>query len=142
VYADPVRDAGMLAKLEQAMSSWIVARGEEDLAQELIKRWPGGILSVKDSSTGSVLFQRLEEARTLLSSKLELDFHTSGEARDIEVSTLGDEARIVIRVPGGKTVEHKKTLPYRIQIGSERGKRSIAEWVLWFALEAASSRHS
>lgn len=139
IYADPVTDREVIAKLEAAMSQWVVARGEEDLAQELIKRWSGGRLRIKDSVCGAVLFQRLEEARTLLGSKLKIEFYTDfKEACAIEVSSEGEEAVITIRTPDGRDMTERKTLPYRTQLNSERGKRSISEWVIWFAWRAVS----
>lgn len=140
IHADPVKDFAILAQMEAALLPWIVARGEEDLAQELIKRWVGERLVISDSVCGAVLFQRLEEARILLGSKLKIEFHSHCDSSgQIEAIPEGEEAIITIRLPNGRQVTQRKSLPYRTQLSSERGKRSMAEWIIFYTVSALAN---
>jgi molybdenum cofactor synthesis domain-containing protein len=137
IFAPP--DSALIAKLEEAMKPWIVARGEEDIAEELIRAWPGPKLTVRDSVCGPRLYERLDWARLKTGTKLQIDFHTSGGGEPhIEVSAAGEEAIVQIALPDGRKIEERKTLPYKVALASERGRKSIVEWVLWYALRAVS----
>jgi molybdenum cofactor synthesis domain-containing protein len=59
VYADPVKHAGVIARLEEALSKWVVARDHDDLAAELLDRWPAPTLTVIDEVTDARFVQRL-----------------------------------------------------------------------------------
>lgn len=137
IFAEP--NSQLIPKLEEAMKPWIVARGEEDLAEELLKAWPGTKITVRDGVSGPQLFDRLDGARLRTGSKLEIDFHTSGgDKPNIELQATGEEAIVRIELPDGRVIEERKTLPYKVTLASERGRRSITEWVLWYALRAVS----
>lgn len=132
VYADPVADAAVIAKVDRALSKWIVARGEDDLAAEFLKLWPIEGLRVCDEATNGVLVQRLlgaglERPKVLFSNFGGLP----GDGLWIRIE--GEE--FVTRMNAGvNSVEERRALPYKIPLNSERGRRSIAEWALWAAV--------
>ncbi len=138
-------------QVEAALTPFLVGRGASDLAEELLSAWPRAVLTVADSVSGTFLIQRLFAAqKTLRERKMQaprLIVHvTEDEAPPAEVrlTAVGEEFTTTISLRGGESASEKKTLPYRVVLGSERGKRSAAEWALWNCVKVlrASSRQA
>jgi molybdenum cofactor synthesis domain-containing protein len=154
VYIDPLKQTSLIAALEAAMAAYIVARGEEDLAVELLKRWPHDRLVLHDEVTDLALAQRLFTAYRELNTESPriafANFPSVGESDSqygIRLSLQDEEARVRICFAvndGQVAADHEESirLPYRIPMNSERGKRSVAEWALWHALRALSAHSS
>ena len=113
----------------------------DDLAADLLRRWPHPILSIVDTVTENCLLLRLSAARQkLLAEKTkvpELDIHVCTETLEVQcpspgllISIRGDGFLTTLRL-GEQTSVDDKVLPYKTSVSSERGKRSAAEWVLW-----------
>jgi nicotinamide-nucleotide amidase len=147
VFADKTdpRHTTAVHEIEKALLPHVVARGNEDLAQELLKIWPRPELTVWDFVTDNHLAGRLFSAqRELLLEKDKfpsLNVHAVQTSEilppgtpDIEVRKNGDEFLITMNA-GGKTLNERMTLAYKVPLTSERGKRSAAEWVLWSCLK-------
>lgn len=138
---------GIAPEIEKALGSWIVARGEEDLAEELLKNWPEAKLEVVDSLTDTGFLDRLFAARAILEKSggkvPTIQFRSDGElsAAGIKISADGEELVVETRSAKETSVK-RKTLPYRLPLNSERGKRSAAEWAIWTALCAVNARES
>jgi len=147
IYADPVQHQAVIQAIEQALAPWIVARGDEDLAGNLLALWPDQEFTLIDQVTDLILLNRLFGARTALlkrSAKTpRLNYRNVGEVNGpgIFLSAKGEEFVIRMNTLQGE-FEETLTLPYKIPLDSERGKRSVAEVALWSALRALSARLS
>lgn len=128
--------------IEAALKPWIVARGQDDLAEQLLREWPEAQISVSDQVTGVSLIDRLFQARAVFEKRGEkipaLSFSSAGGGNfSITAPDQGEE--FCVKTPWGETV---KTLPYKLSLNSERGRRSAAEWAIWIALSASRARES
>lgn len=138
VYAEST-DHEVIGRIESALSKWIVGRGEDDLAIEFLKLWPVEGLRVCDEATQGILVQRLLAASAELSKAEEspkiLFSNFGGLPGDgLWIRIEGDE--FVTRMNAGvNSIEERKSLPYKIPLSSERGRKSIAEWALWAAVK-------
>jgi molybdenum cofactor synthesis domain-containing protein len=126
-----------------ALAPYTVARQFEDLAEELLKLWPSPILHLHDSVCETFLLQRLFAARRALENRGErapqLDLRTAPEAgpevaSGIVVSAMGEECTVVLNVDS-RSRREIFTLPYKVPLLSERGRRSAAEWAIWSCLK-------
>jgi molybdenum cofactor synthesis domain-containing protein len=148
VYADRTNPGHGLAvsMIEKVLAPYTVGRGHEDLARELLTLWPRPELTVWDFVSESHLSSRLFSAQRELNSRSEkypnLNIHAVQTSEtlpttecDIEVRKYGDEFIITMRADG-KIVNEKMSLPYKVGLSGERGKRSAAEWVLWTCVKA------
>jgi molybdenum cofactor synthesis domain-containing protein len=124
--------------VENALKPWIVARGFEDLAEELLLAWPKPELRVADPVSGANLADRLFAAHAALIKRKakipELKFANHG-AGALELASEGED--LIVKTPWGT---ERKSLPYKLPLNSERGKRSAAEWAIWTALCALNAR--
>lgn len=131
IYADPVKHASVIADMENALAKWIVARGQEDLASELLERWPGETLSIVDEVTDARFVQRLIDQKKqnprLNYANLEAGLD---EENSIRLATEGEQLKVSVNTTHKKFSE-TFTLPFKVQLQSERGKRSATEWALW-----------
>jgi molybdenum cofactor synthesis domain-containing protein len=137
VYVAP-SEKDVVEAIESALKPWIVARGLEDLAEQLLLAWPEPELKIADAITGVNLIDRLSAAHAALAKKKakipELIFANHG-AGALELSNEGED--LIVKTPWGS---QRKTLPYKLPLNSERGKRSAAEWAIWTALCALRAR--
>lgn len=126
--------------IEAALKPWIVARGQDDLAEQLLREWPEPQMSIGDQVTGVGLLDRLFQAQAALQKRGEkiptLNFSSTDKGNFL-LTARGEE--FCVRTPWGETT---KTLPYKLSLNSERGKRSAAEWAIWIALSASRARES
>lgn len=144
VYTDPQIEKDLLVAIDSALKPWTVARGHEDLAEQLILEWPDPVLSICDSLTETGLAERLFKAR----QKLKRDSPTlhysdkklAGEP-GLEVQAKGESFNVRSVFARGSLSE-SRTLPYKLPLNSERGKRSVTEWAIWMALCALRARAS
>lgn len=130
VLADPVADKALLSEIDHALAKWTVARGDQDPAAQLIELWPWPTLILHDEVTGLRLASRLDESRGKCEIKLEI--HTGAPAVQPGIQVLRDVEEFVIRLPAGGTThpEIRRSLPYKLSLSTERGRRSAAEWVI------------
>ncbi len=138
----------LVSEIEAALGSWIVAHGEQDLAEEFLKAWPDPQLEVVDLITDVGLLDRLFAARASLEKSgiqvPQIKFRNDGGAADsygLRTSAAGEELVTEVRSSKGSSTE-RRTLPYKLPLNSERGKRSAAEWAIWTALCAVRARDS
>lgn len=127
VFVDPVAQSDIVASLEQILAPFIAGRGDEDLANEFLERFPGPALHIRDSLTGTLLIERLLKAGA--GTRLQI----GGTGPGISLSAQGEEFEVEIALPAG-VHKQRKTLPYKLKLDSERGKRSAVEWALWFGV--------
>lgn len=152
VYADPVKHAGVIARLEEALSKWIVARNDDDLAAELLERWPADSMKVIDEITEARFIQRLIDQRKsrpdieysgLAAGSLAKNNTASPHANHLQqalqtdcIHIFADNEELVVEM---KTKSHSFTerlkLPFKVGLNSDRGKRSAAEWALWAVIK-------
>jgi molybdenum cofactor synthesis domain-containing protein len=150
VYADPVKHADVISRLEGALSKWIVARDHDDLAAELLQHWPADSMKVIDEVTDSRFIQRLIDQKKPepVIEYSGLAVHGGPLANNPTVShfanhfqqalqtdcihIFADHEELVVEM---KTKSHSFTerlkLPFKVGLASDRGKRSAAEWALW-----------
>lgn len=148
VFVDPFRQRDVVEKLDAALKAHLVGRGFEDLAEEFLTLWPETLLSVSDAVTDTVLIQRLLSARKSLRERNlhapQLKFTQEigrNEGFGLSVRMTGEEFFTELVWSQGQ-VKGKKTLPYKVKLDSERGRRSAAEWILWQAVSALSASSS
>lgn len=150
VFVDPLRQRDVVEKLNAVLGPHLVGRGVEDLAEEFLTLWPETLLSISDGVTDTVLIQRLLSARKGLRERglhaPQMRFTQEAEVAEpfgLSVHMKGEEFFTRLVWSQGE-VKGKKTLPYRVKLDSERGRRSAAEWILWQAVSAlrASSAQS
>jgi molybdopterin-biosynthesis enzyme MoeA-like protein len=137
LYADPMKDAAVLQEVDRVLAPFVVARGEEDLAEELLRQWPTPQLHVCDAVTDGNLIARLLSARKL-SGGPKLSFDSQAAADGLNVHARGEEFFVDVGAQKGAG----KTLPYQVKLDSERGRRSVTEWALWLALSALRRQSS
>jgi|GEM_PF-4462106 len=133
--------------IEKALKPWIVARGQEDLAEELLRAWPDEKLEVADLLTGPVMVDRLWAGRSVLEKKKlkcpEILFRNFGPSVPCGIRVSGDGEELITEVRSSKgSKTERKVLPYKLPLNSERGRRSAAEWAIWTALCAVKARDS
>ncbi|MGZ3723025.1 MAG: competence/damage-inducible protein A, partial [Bdellovibrionales bacterium] len=121
VFADRTnaKHSDAVNKIEASLAPYIVARGLEDLAEELLKLWPRPELTVWDFVTDNHLSARLYSAQRDLGLKREkypsLNVHAVQTSEtlpntpyDIEVRKSGEEFLITMKA-GGKIVNERKS---------------------------------
>lgn len=135
IYVDPVERAGVVAQIDAKLERFIVARGTEDLAEELLRRWPQPELTVFDPVTDTLLISRLLKAKGEDGPRLALHASSSETGYGIFTSYVDDDFVTEMRLPG-RTERTRTTLPYKTALRSARGRRSAAEWVLWNCVKA------
>ncbi|MBX3023148.1 MAG: competence/damage-inducible protein A [Bdellovibrionales bacterium] len=139
VYLDPHKDRAVVEGLEKVLAPFVVGRAFEDLAEELLQRWPLPDLHVCDALTERVLFERLLKAAPNRSPRLALDL--SAPVHGLVLRADGEEFVTEVRLPSGVHLE-RKILPYKLKLDSERGRRSAVEWAVWSAVRALRSQSS
>lgn len=153
IFVDPVKSEKVIAEIDRVLAPFIVGRGLHDLADELLSLWPDPEMNVFDQLTGSVLAQRLFEARARAGAKgPQLQFHSGSKVlargeSGLCIASKGETlvSNLVLDVPGlPRSIQEEKVLPYKTKLDSERGRRSAAEWAIWFAVRnlRAVSRQS
>lgn len=134
VYADPIKHAGVIAELENVLGKWIVARDQQDLAGELLDLWPSGHLKVIDEVTDARFTQRLIEQKkskpTIHYTNVQTDGIPENIENSIRLSAAGELLTVSVKTTH-RTFTETITLPFKVQLNSERGKRSATEWALW-----------
>lgn len=134
-----------LNEIEAALLPYVVGRGSEDVAEELLKVWSRPELTIWDFVTDNHIGARVYSAQRTLQQASEkyphINIHSvqstealPAGAPDIEIRRHGEEF-IVTMNAGGKVVNERMLLPYKVSLSSERGKRSAAEWVLWLCFK-------
>jgi molybdopterin-biosynthesis enzyme MoeA-like protein len=142
---DP-QHAKLAAAVDGALAAHTVARGFDDLANELLERWPLPELVVWDFVTDNQIAHRLftaQREQVIKQAKFpHINVHAvqtteavPSEGRGLQIRRQDNEF-IVTMSTGHATLNEHMTLPYKVPLNSERGKRSAAEWVLWFAVKA------
>ncbi len=132
IYADPLKDAALIAKIGEALKPWVVAHGHDDLAAELLRRWPAPSLKIVDLLTDARIARRLFEQKI---AAPELEYHTRGEFKEgIFIHADGEQFVVEVKTDFLAFVE-KQILPFKVDLQSERGKRSVTEWALWIAVK-------
>ena len=137
VQASSVEQHELCQQITEALQPFLVP---EDLAEEVLELWPLPVLRILDSVTDGFLASRLFVARQTRGGP-EIDFHTSmvSEPIGLRVQSMGEEFVVQINT-GGDAQEMRKILPYKVALSSERGKRSVAEWVLANVFRTMSAR--
>lgn len=145
IYCDPIKNADLIRGVDQVLGSSVVARDFNDLAEEFLQRWPLSELRVQDFASDGVLSQRLFGAqRELLrrqASFPKLNVRSSQLAGDLgaggglELRANGD-GFLVTMSAGGVVVNERMSLPFKLQISTERGRRSAVEWAIWLGVKA------
>lgn len=141
IFVDPNSQADLIQAVDRALEPFVVGRGSDDLAEEVLKYWPVGELHVYDTCTEGAFFARLLRAKK--SSVPRLALHLEKPAPEFGLFLTSEDGDLVteVRTPSSSMVE-RKTLPYKIKLDSERGRRSAVEWALWTAARALRSQPS
>lgn len=140
LFVDPIKNKDLIELLEKTLEPWLVARGFDDLAEQLLLSWPKPELVVADQVTQEALMSRLLGARAQLVRQKRhsplLKFDSSAQKADFILSCVGEEFQVsVFDQEAGR-----KVLPYKVSLNSERGRRSATEWSIWMALCALRAR--
>ena len=151
IYCDERIHGDLIRGVDAALGRAVVARDFNDLAEELLQLWPLPEFRVQDFLSDGILSQRLFQAqRELLHRQAnfpKLNVRSTQVAGEIalsgglELRSHGDEF-IVSMSAGGAVVSERMTLPYKLGVSTERGRRSAAEWAIWLGVKAlrASSK--
>lgn len=134
LFVDPAQHALVIPEMERVLAPFLVARGFDDLAEELLRRWPLPELHVFDDVTGGLLFTRLLKFKTPTYPKLALHATAPGTGYGLTLGAREGNLITEVRLPRG-TVTEERTLPFKITLASERGQRSAAEWAIWAAVK-------
>ncbi len=130
LFANSERHKKILDEVTRVLSPSLVTG---DLAEELLALWPDANLKVLDEVSDGVLAQRLYSARrSSAQTKLpEIQIHAGG----LSLTRAGDQFKVTVE--NSKTrFSEIKSLPFKLALETERGRRSAAEWALWLAVRA------
>lgn len=145
IFVDPQREANLIQKIDAALKPFLVATGSVDLAAELLRLWPASVLEIHDDVTGVLLTQRLFEVRRSMvqgGPELRARIGASGPLQSgLQLSAQGDEFSLEM-IAQPLRVRETMTLPYKIKLASERGRRSACEWSIWLAVRALRAQAS
>lgn len=150
VYADPKKHASVIANMENALAKWIVARDQNDLANELLDLWPNESLLVHDEVTDARFLQRLVDQKNgkvritftgslsnslapqvaRINERSSADHNSARTENAVQLSFEGERLKVSVTTTQ-KQFSETIALPFKLQITSERGKRSAAEWAIW-----------
>lgn len=137
IFVDPQKDAYLIQKVESALGQYVISKGDMDLAVECLSLWKAPVLEIQDEVSGVMLSQRLFEARRALgTSGPELRAVIGSRAdmkQGLRLSAEGETFTIELLVQG-KPFKETLSLPYKTKLSAERGRRSAAEWAIWFAV--------
>lgn len=113
-----------------------------ELPEELLRKWPATVIRVADNVSEGALAPRLFHARHIVLQK-------GGNAPKIQYSTLPGEADFAITMDGDGFVvavhagklkfSERRTLPFKIPLDSDRGRRYATETAFWLAVNALKS---
>jgi nicotinamide-nucleotide amidase len=146
VFVDPVQQAQVVHQVDRVLAPFTVARGDRDMAQELMRLWPDATLHLEDEVTGAQLARRLLGADHHEAMAISVGSQAArsiealpGESRPIatpgiRVTASGESFTTEFFCRQGHFSE-TRTLPYRTKLTSERGKRSACEWAICFAVQ-------
>jgi len=136
----------IVAAVDAALAPSTVERGYDDLANELLERWPLPELVVWDFVTDGQIAHRLFSAQRGQVAKQakfpHINVHAVQSTEALPSDGKGVQVRrkdnelIVTLSTGSAAVSEHLTLPYKVSLNSERGKLSAAEWVFWFVVRA------
>ncbi len=139
IFVDPIEDREFIERVDQALSPFIVGRGSEDLAMQFIELWPGQRLRVLDRVSETELVTRLCSA-SKTKKNIEIEFKIGSSSVDheadfdLELSKQDGGFQIDLFL-NQKKYSYKMTLPFKIPLDSERGRKAAAEWTMWFAVK-------
>lgn len=149
VYCDPVEDRQVLSAIESALGDAVVAHDFTDLAEELLAVWPLPTLRVVDYVTDGMMAHRLFGAQRELRSRGEKFPHLSVQSEQaqssewagegIELRRHGEELVLTMKA-GGVVVNERMSLPYKLSLSAERGRKTSAEWAIWFCVRKFRAR--
>lgn len=138
VFVDPQKDQALTQKIETALSEYVIAKGDTDLATEWLELWKAPVLEVQDEVSGVMLSQRLFEAQRTRKTKSPELKATIGSVTNVKeglkLSSHVEDFTVEL-VTQGKAFKETITLPYKTKVSSDRGRRSAAEWAIWFAVK-------
>lgn len=141
LFANSERHSGILAKVTQTLAANLV---EHDLAEQLLHLWPDPKLKILDDVSDGLLAQRLFAARRKLGATVgektlpEVQIHAGG----LSLTRVGEQFKIGVE-NSVLTTSETRSLPYKMPLDSERGRKSAVEWTLWLAVSALQrSRNS
>lgn len=139
VYADPIRHGAVVKEIERTLERFLVGRGNDDLADELLRLWPGPDFHLEDTVTGTVLALRILGVGAGGKPAVSIGLSGAMERAGLCLKPDGSGFAVEARFPWGR---HRETveLPYGLSLQSERGRRSAAEWALWTCVRALRTR--
>ena len=149
IFVDPEKHAGLITAVEAALEPWIVAHGTQDLADELLERWPHAELRVVDHVTRLNLINRLFEAQRVRldagTKTPEVLFFATHEPAHVHSGVVlnfsGDELHTELHLFGTVQTD-KRRMPFKVKLDSERGRRAAAEWAIWHGVKTLRSGRS
>ncbi len=137
LYANAKTHLGILREMDLLLGPSQI-KSSKDLTEDLLRLWPDKTVNVSDDVSEGVLAPRLFLARHhLLQSNLpapKIKYSTGGDA-EFKLAMDGDGFTVALKI--GKVDFHeRRTLPYKIPLDSERGRRYATETGLWLAVKA------
>lgn len=128
--------ADLEAEITEGLKKWLIGRGDDDLADAFLTHWPRETLTLVDEVTDTALSDRLVAAQRRLkemglrSPKLCLNIQQtpSSVPADVRLAISGESLEVSSSDP---TFREVVTLPFKVKLDSERGKRAAVEWALW-----------
>jgi nicotinamide-nucleotide amidase len=127
--------AGVIKSMDQVLAPYLVGRGTQDLAEELLQRWPVPELHIHDEVTEGLLSLRLLKAKSTQIPRIGLHISAPAAGYGMFLSNKDGDLVTELRLPTGVITE-QRTLPYKVPLASERGRRSAAEWAIWSCVKA------
>ena len=140
IFVDPDRDAAVVRRLDHALDPFVIMRGGHDLAELVVKNWPEPHLDLLDGVTHSRLAVRLLSAKSKLASEgvnvPEVTLRERGPLPTSGLCVTETEGKPIATylnpTLGSVPVREELRLPYGLKVDTERGRRTAAEYVLWF----------
>ncbi len=138
LYANPKTHAGILREMDHLLGPSQL-RTQKDLAEEFLRHWPDEKISISDDVSEGALAPRLFKARhQLLQNNLKVpkvSYVTMPSEADFKLAMDGEGFTVTLKV-GKVNFHERRTLPFKILLDSERGRRYATETGLWLALKA------
>lgn len=144
LFADPEKHQSVLKEMGSLLGPSQLPDGS-DLGQELLKLWPESTIKILDTVSEGALAPRLFKARHVLlqhsekAAKIQystnLGLTAEGNSGAFKVLMDGDGFIVSLEAKGVNFSE-RRTLPYKIPLDSERGRKYATETALWLAVQA------
>ena len=133
--------AGILREMDHLLGPSQI-KGNKDLAEEFLRLWPAPQVQISDNISEGALAPKLFHARhQLLQNNVKvpkISYSTFAENADFKLAMDGEGFTVTVKA-ASTDFHERRTLPYKIILDSERGRRYATETALWLAVNALNS---